>query len=261
MQFSILILLLSLISCYAGSKSKPHSHQGELQPYDNHHIPYSITPEQQAKLDAGDPVTFNERSGKNGRGVVIQDVAAPPAICMDRIRDLTNYNKMVPKVRSVSIYDQVKFPNGTEKVGAEFNVALSLLSFNYYLALTFEPKYYTLTWTLDYKYSSDFDDNTGHWQVMPHPTKSGWSRVLYSTEVKLYSWIPEFVVTFLTKTALVESTTWVRKESELMVKKGVQESAFPAVQLPDLRPCFITDSEGSRYETHCSEGKSSKSEL
>eukprot|EP00981_Chlorochromonas_danica_P008842 scaffold2312_cov165-Ochromonas_danica.AAC.82 len=251
MQFSILILLLSLISCYAGSKSKPHSHQGELQPYDNHHIPYSITPEQQAKLDAGDP-----------------DVAAPPAICMDRIRDLTNYNKMVPKVRSVSIYDQVKFPNGTEKVGAEFNVALSLLSFNYYLALTFEPKYYTLTWTLDYNYASPnqkvrppssataFDLTKGHSVAI-----SGWSRVLYSTEVKLYSWIPEFVVTFLTKTALVESTTWVRKESELMVKKGVQESAFPAVQLPDLRPCFITDSEGSRYETHCSEGKSSKSEL
>lgn len=33
---------------------------------------------------------------------------------------------------------------------------------------------------------------------------SGWSRVVYSTEVKVPSWIPEFVLTFLTKTALVE---------------------------------------------------------
>lgn len=33
---------------------------------------------------------------------------------------------------------------------------------------------------------------------------SGWSRVLYSTEVKLFPWIPEFVITFLTKTALIE---------------------------------------------------------
>jgi hypothetical protein len=33
---------------------------------------------------------------------------------------------------------------------------------------------------------------------------SGWTRVLYSTEVKLFNWIPEFVITFLTKTALVE---------------------------------------------------------
>ena len=37
-----------------------------------------------------------------------------------------------------------------------------------------------------------------------HFLHSGWSRVLYSTEVKLFPWIPEFVITFLTKTALIE---------------------------------------------------------
>ena len=42
-------------------------------------------------------VTVTERDGKSGRGIVIQDVAAPPAICMDRIRDLANYPKMAPK--------------------------------------------------------------------------------------------------------------------------------------------------------------------
>ena len=70
------------------------------------------------------------------------------------------------------------------------------LKFGYYLSLTHEPKYNTYTWTLDYKYSSDFgtqllklcakfilnfsddallliypDDTVGHWQVMDHPTK------------------------------------------------------------------------------------------
>jgi hypothetical protein len=67
------------------------------------------------------------------------------------------------------------------------------VGFGYYLVLTHEPRYNTYTWTLDYEYNSDFDDNTGHWQVVPHPTKAGWSRVLYSTEVKLFPWIPEFV--------------------------------------------------------------------
>jgi hypothetical protein len=38
--------------------------------------------------------------------------------------------------------------------------------------------------------------------------------VLYSTKVKLFPWIPEFVVNFLTKKALVEATTWVKRESE-----------------------------------------------
>ncbi|RYH15636.1 hypothetical protein EON65_31445 [archaeon] len=59
-------------------------------------------------------------------------MAAPPQFCMDRIRDLANYHKMVPKgkvllslsllmlhltsdscsvVKSVVPYGQVKFPN------------------------------------------------------------------------------------------------------------------------------------------------------
>ena len=72
--------------------------------------------------------------------------------------------------------------------------------------------------------TSDFDDNVGHWQVMKHPTKAGWTRVLYSTNVKLFPWIPNIIVNFITSKALVESTTWVKKESEaeaLKQKKGV----------------------------------------
>ena len=66
--------------------------------------------------------------------------------------------------------------------------------------------------TLDYRYNSDFDDNVGHWQVVKHPTKQGWTRLLYSCKVKLFPWIPEFIVKFLTSTALKESTSWVKKE-------------------------------------------------
>lgn len=44
---------------------------------------------------------------------------------------------------------------GTEVVGAEFNVGISLLSFTYFLKLQYDPAYFTLTWTLDYQYNSD----------------------------------------------------------------------------------------------------------
>lgn len=117
---------------------------------------------------------------------------------------------------------------GSTRVGAQFNVGLMGLSFGYFLKLRHEPKYNTLTWTQDYRYSSDFgnsvlaaclrpsselstissvlyaDDNVGHWQVMPHPSRSGWTRLLYSCKVKLLPWIPEFVVSFLTASALTE---------------------------------------------------------
>jgi hypothetical protein len=42
-------------------------------------------------------VVVSERNGQNGRGLVLQDVHALPEVCMDRIRDLSNYPNMVPK--------------------------------------------------------------------------------------------------------------------------------------------------------------------
>ena len=116
---SLAALLVLLVVVDGSSKTQPHSNQGILVPYDGKHIPYEITSEQNKQLEAGNPVsdttlylppslfdhhsflvwqvTINERSGSSGRGIVIQDIAAPPSICMDRIRDLPNYNKFVPK--------------------------------------------------------------------------------------------------------------------------------------------------------------------
>ena len=56
-------------------------------------------------------VVYNERDGKSGYGVVVQDINATNTICMDKICDLPNYNKMVPHVRSVELYDQEKLAN------------------------------------------------------------------------------------------------------------------------------------------------------
>lgn len=58
------------------------------------------------------------------------------------------------------------------------------------------------------------DDSVGHWQVMNHPSKSGWSRVLYSTQAKLMPWIPEPIVQFISKKALTEATGWLKREAE-----------------------------------------------
>lgn len=216
----IAFLLLGLACVIlASTMDKPHGHKGVLDFYDGSIIPLKLTGEQEAKLTKGEHVSFNERVGKSGRGVVVQDVQALPSTCMSKIRDLSNYVTMVPNVKKVQIYDTIKHANGTTKTFAKFDVGALGMRFGYFLALTFEPKVNTLTWTLDYRYNSDFDDNVGHWQVLPHPSKKGWTRILYSTKVKLFPWIPEFIVNFLTKTALVQSTTWVRKESEQEQKR------------------------------------------
>lgn len=237
---------------HAATKDKPHSHSGILNPYDGRHLPYSINAEQLKKLNSGQPVVIKETAGKSGRGIVIQDVKASPDICMDRISALEDYYKIVPKVKSIDIYSQENFSNGTILTGAQFNTAVFFVPFTFFLQLTREPRYNTYSWTLDYKYNSDFDDNTGFWQVMPHPKKSGWTRILYSTEVKLFPWIPSPVVSFLTNSALVESTTWVKKEAEKLADKGFVTSYKNS--LPDVSACFFEDEHtGGRYETYCSE--------
>jgi hypothetical protein len=58
-----------------------------------------------------DQVMYNERNGKAGRGVVIQDINATTEICMDKIRDLKMYTKVVPHVKKVDIYEDYKLTN------------------------------------------------------------------------------------------------------------------------------------------------------
>ena len=82
MQLSLLFcvvvaVLVSELVVEAGSKAKPHPHKGILEPFDGSHVPYSITPEQNKQLLEGKPVSTYVRDGASGKGVVIQDIAAP----------------------------------------------------------------------------------------------------------------------------------------------------------------------------------------
>lgn len=250
----VLSLFLYFTTAYAASKSKPHSHNGVLTPYDGKQISYTLTKDQQKKMDAGLPIIINEAKGKGGRGFVLQDIEATGSICLDRIADLKMYPKMVPHVKAVEIYDEESFSNGTTRNGAQFTVGLFGMRFGYFLKLTREPKYNTLTWTLDHKYNSDFDDTVGHWQVMPHPTKAGWSRVLYSTQLKLPSWVPGIIVNFLTNSALVEATSWVKKESEKEFKKsGGKTTSTSGGGVDGSAPaaCYSEDEAGAHYDSVC----------
>ena len=119
MQALHLLWVLSSIVfiAQASSKTKPHGHKGALEPYDGKPLPMKLTGEQARKLEKGEAVVYNERSGSSGRGVVIQDVNATEPVCMDRIRDLPNYSKMVPHVKKVDIYHNEKFFNVSLRVG------------------------------------------------------------------------------------------------------------------------------------------------
>jgi len=243
----------------AASESKPHHHQGLLQPYSGKHISYEISKKDVEKLAKGGYVTQLTREGKSGRGVIIQDVDAPPHVVMDRIRDLKNYHKLVPNLKSIKDIVVEKEDDGSEVIFSKWNVGVSMVGFTYFLKLKYNAFYNTLTWTLDYSKASDLDDNTGFWQCLPHPTRGPeCSRVVYSTEVKMFNWVPEFVVTFMTKTALISSTAWVKKESEKVQKTGKTIDGVPTASQPfpspDLSTCFtVTENGGEKYDPSCAD--------
>lgn len=56
-------------------------------------------------------MSYNERDGKSGFGVVIQDINATGKVCFDKINDLKNYHKMVPHVKGVDIYEESTLSN------------------------------------------------------------------------------------------------------------------------------------------------------
>ena len=139
---AIIFVLSLFITIESASKKSKHKHKGILTPYNGRHIDYNISLHDNERLnkvlthslthyylpiytlthilthplthsfDKGEAVTINTRDGKSGRGVVIQDVLAPPNIVMDKIKDIKNYPKVVPNVKKVDVYSEITHKNG-----------------------------------------------------------------------------------------------------------------------------------------------------
>jgi hypothetical protein len=68
---------------------------------------------------------------------------------------------------------------------------------------------------LDYDKSSDIDDVAGHWHVTSHPVKgSTCSRVYYACDIQMKGHVPKPIFNYISKAALKQATSWVKRESE-----------------------------------------------
>jgi len=84
----------------AADENKPHHHSGVLKAYTGKQIGYSLKISEVEKLDRIEPVVVHETVGKGGRAMVIQDIAAPPQVCAERIQDLGTHPLLSPPVES-----------------------------------------------------------------------------------------------------------------------------------------------------------------
>ena len=218
------------------SPGGPHYHRGKLTPFEIGPPAILLSHSDESRLRAGKPVMQAVETGNalSKRMLMVQDIAAPPHIVMNRIMDLQNYGRMVDGVNSVVNYESDKGADGLEVVKSTYDISALHLRFNYHVTHVYDPAQRCMVFRLDYDKKSDIDDSVGYWYVQPRGFDK--SRVFYSCECKLRGWVPPPVVNVLTKEALKKATTWVSRES--VNEWRSQRSAMPG---PDALVRFVCE--------------------
>ena len=197
----------------ADDSVKPHPHQGILPPYEPVALDFILDDDQLEELADGDLVQMtieDEETGGTGIGVI--DIAAPTDTVWSRIMGFEHYPEWVGPVDFCEVYHQAGDTTNTHVKISGF-----LYSYEYYLTNVFWPEQNILTWTLDYGRESEFDDCVGAWFVETHPDKDDWSRAWFSSDLKLHSPLPGFLMNFIKKKGIRDAISWVKEQSEIAV--------------------------------------------
>ena len=192
----------------------PHDHQGVIAPFEGAPPAMELSAEQLAQLGRGKAVMVPVQAGASGgRGMSIQDVAAPPETVWSRITSYEDYPRWVGPVSECGNYEVAGDHIKTRFVlkGLGFRV-------EYFIDHVYRPDQGFMTWTLDYTRKSDLDDSVGYWFVEPHPTRNGWTRLYYSVDFRMKGRVPKFVQDLVTRQGLKEATGWVKRESEAIAR-------------------------------------------
>jgi hypothetical protein len=198
----------------AADRNAPHDHQGVIPPYEGAPPAMELSSEQRSDLDRGKPVMVQVQDSRGGgRGMCIQDVAAPPDTVWSRITSYSDYPKWVGPVSECANYEVAD-----DHIKTRFVLKGLGFRLEYFIDHTYRPDQGFMTWTLDYSRKSDLDDSVGYWFVEPHPATDGWTRLYYSVDVRMKGRVPKFVQDLVTKKGLKEATAWVKRESEAVVR-------------------------------------------
>lgn len=174
-------------------------------------------------------IPSSDGGGGGGRAICVQDVMAPRDAVWNQILSLDDYVGKVNKLKECRNYEVKRREDGTWGIKTKMVVGvLPGYSYEYYCDHTYHPEKDSVTWCLDYDRTSDFDDVAGHWHLEDHPTKSKCTRVFYACDIKFKSAVPKPIMNFLTKSALRQATSWVKRESEAKPTATIPEQFAPA---------------------------------
>ena len=213
-------MLSTLVCLLAADASKPHMNSGVAKPFATTKQDIKLSSSDEGVLASGKPVMRQTvaADGKGGVAMAIQDVAATPETVWDRIFAFKDYPTMVNGCKETEVYYD-KTSGDIRTIKVRMKIGMMGVSLEYFIDHTFSEKNQVMTWTLDYSRLSDLIDSVGYWATVPHPSKPGHTRLMYSVDTQMPSWVPGFVVTAITAKALTDATAWVKVESEKLQQK------------------------------------------
>lgn len=186
-----------------------HPHQGLLQAY-GAKVPLLTLSDDDIKHLATGKYVIKQSEGKmSGEGIIIQDINASVSTVWATLLSFANYPQWVKQVKYCSPYVRTK-----NRIKVEFSISVLGFGYRYFIDHRVDAAQHYLRWTLDYERYSELDDVVGFWHVTQHPLKFGWTRLYYSTSIKLNGWMPGFLRKFIASTGLKEATAWVKRVSE-----------------------------------------------
>jgi hypothetical protein len=248
---TLLVTWICLSACWAKKdRNQPQGHQGLLTPYKPGPFSATLSKSDEKLLAAGKSVmkqTMPSEGEAGGGAICVQDIQAPKEAVWSQILDLNSYKGKVPKVNVSKNYVSKRNPDGSntiktrmvlgvmpgysvrersrssfaihcwtfgELTDSDFHISLFPYQYESYYDHKYFPRESSLTWTLDYDKTSDFEDVSGHWHVEEHPELPQVSRVFYACDIKLNASVPGPILSYISKQALKQATGWVKREAE-----------------------------------------------
>lgn len=199
---------------------------------------FFLSPDDLTALEERDVYQHQDIMGKANIGTVIQNIQAPPDQVWKTLLEFEKYPQRIAKVSKMESYQQepdivttgrnqaqIRFEKMTTRLRFSFHSYSFFIRFN----IMEHPHHYELSWTLDPSGGEEEQDGTksspqlldecsGYWQVHRHPSRDGWTQVIYHIQLTLVeSNVPPFVENFIRKHGLDEATGWLKVVSESLV--------------------------------------------
>lgn len=176
-----------------------------------------LTPYDQKMLKSGQRIQKQERSGREGTGWVVLDVAADHRTILRSLADFDRYEEMIPTVRRANVYERLG--------GTVTKVQYSLSRFRIKVNIVNEivPEQNLIRFSLDEERSSRGSNLVikkadGFWHVHPCEDRPGYSRVWLNAAVIISPLVPTTFVDYAACRALPRATKWIQPHFHNLMK-------------------------------------------